>query len=249
MRDARMLNVAFFADRLRNLQLKQWWLAEQIGVDRKTVTRWLSGRVKSIRPENLSQVARALKCRAEDLVLPDGVEALATRAEQVAAARLIQQECLLDTLEPSGGWRMLESLIRAVLRPDLPLPVLGELYNQLSTSAWRQSNLARGEIYATRGLEIGLRCRSKSVIAAATLNLATLAAFRGRLGESLEGRYRDAERHLAAGLRLATDFPVDRVRLLAESAHLENARGRYQSAQRATARRDAILRRMQSQVR
>src|SRR5215471_5282281 len=102
MRDTRLLNVAFFTDRIRDLQIKQWWLAEQIGVDKKTVARWLSGRVKRIDPENLQRTARFLKCHPEDLILSEHAEAFATRTDLIAAARHIQRESLADTLAPSG---------------------------------------------------------------------------------------------------------------------------------------------------
>ena len=154
MRDIRLLNVAFFTDRLRDLQIKQWWLADQIGVDKKTVARWLNGRVKRIDAENLRRAARLLKCTPEELILAEPVAAIATRTDLIVAARHIQRESLADTLAPSGNWQMLESLIRVVLRPDLPLVILGDLYNQLSVAMWRQSNIRRAEIYARRALEI-----------------------------------------------------------------------------------------------
>jgi tetratricopeptide (TPR) repeat protein len=105
--------------------------------------------------------------------------------EQVEAVRWIERESLLEILGPLGEWPMLESLIRSAMRPDIPLATLGQLYNQLSIAAWRQSKLQRGEKYAARAMEIGRRCQNQKVIVAATLNRATLSAFRGRLAESL----------------------------------------------------------------
>jgi tetratricopeptide (TPR) repeat protein len=154
-------------------------------VDRKTVARWLAGRVTRIQDENLERLARCLECNANDLTLHENNEAFATRAEQIEAVRLIERESLLEILGPRGEWQILESLIRATMRPDIPLATLGQLYNQLSIAAWRQSKLNRGEQYAERAMGIGRRCQNRKVIVAATLNLATLKAFRGRLSESL----------------------------------------------------------------
>ena len=46
------LNSAWLRNRVAELGLKQWWPAEQIGVDKKTVIRWLHGHVRSIQPAN-----------------------------------------------------------------------------------------------------------------------------------------------------------------------------------------------------
>jgi tetratricopeptide (TPR) repeat protein len=180
------LNIAFAGDRLRELGLKQWWIADQLGVDRKTVARWFNGQVKRIQRDNLLKLARCLECESESLILRDETESLATKAEQSKAALLIQKESLIDTLGPPGQWRILESLIKATMQPDLPLPILGELYNQLSIAAWRQSEIRKGERYAIKAHEIGVRCRSNSIIATAKLNLATIKSFQGQLSRALE---------------------------------------------------------------
>ena len=49
--------------------LRQWWLAEQLGVDRRTVLRWINGQVRSIPPERARDLAQVLGCRLEDLLL------------------------------------------------------------------------------------------------------------------------------------------------------------------------------------
>jgi tetratricopeptide (TPR) repeat protein len=101
------------------------------------------------------------------------------------AARFIEQEALTESLGTVGQWRMLEAMIRATMQPELPLSTLGQLYNQLSIAAWRQSHIGRAEPYAAKALEIGRRSGSRAVLAAANLNLGTLAAFRGRLKKAL----------------------------------------------------------------
>lgn len=126
-----LLNLAFTLDRLRELGLKQWWVADQIGVDRKTVGRWLAGQVKRLAPANLEALARVLSCAPEALALKDESDGFASRTEQEEAAQAIAAEKLLETLHPSHQWKLLESLIKATLQPDLPLPLLGQLYNQL----------------------------------------------------------------------------------------------------------------------
>jgi tetratricopeptide (TPR) repeat protein len=196
--DLATLDAVAAAERVRALGLKRWWLAGRVGVDRKTVTRWLNGRVRRIQPEHLAALALHLRCAPEQLVLRDPAESVATAAEQAEAARMIERERLIDVLGPLGKWRALEGLIRASARPELPLPLLGDLYNQLSIAAWRQSHLDRAQAYAGKALAVGERCGSEAVTAAALLNAATIASYRGQPREAIT-LYR---RVLAAARRL-----------------------------------------------
>ena len=180
------LNLAALDDKLREQGLKQWWLAEQIGVNPKTVNRWLTGQVRRVRRDSLDRVAQELGCRIESLIDDDPQFHAATDDERVEAARLIESENLLEILAPAGRWPLLEGLIKATLRSDLPLSLLGRLYTQLSIAAWRQSHLQRAEDYARRSIDCAQRARHRAVLAEATLNRATLAAFRGRLPEAMD---------------------------------------------------------------
>jgi hypothetical protein len=58
------LNSAWLRNRVAELGLKQWWLAEQISVDKKTGIRWLHGHVRAIRPANAAALAGVLGTRA-----------------------------------------------------------------------------------------------------------------------------------------------------------------------------------------
>lgn len=183
--DTALLNLAALDNALRAQGVKQWWLADQVGVSRKTVTRWLTGKVRSVRSETLARVAAVLGVPVATLALADEAQAFASREQQTEAARLIESERLMEILGPAGKWSLLEGLIKATLQPQLPLPLLGQLYNQLSIAAWRQSDLARAESYAVKALGVGEASGHRATLAEAHLNLATLAALRGRLEESL----------------------------------------------------------------
>ncbi|MGZ5280378.1 MAG: helix-turn-helix transcriptional regulator, partial [Pseudobdellovibrionaceae bacterium] len=63
------LNHVFLKNRVTELGIKQWWLAEQVGVDRKTVIRWIQGQVKSVQIENAEKLAKILDCHVDELAL------------------------------------------------------------------------------------------------------------------------------------------------------------------------------------
>ncbi|MEK7358189.1 MAG: helix-turn-helix transcriptional regulator, partial [Bdellovibrionota bacterium] len=179
------LNSVFLKNRIAELGIKQWWLAEQIGVDRKTVIRWVQGHVKSIQPENASALAKILACAPEDLVIKDISEQLATAEDQKHAAALLATSSLVDKLGPIGEWNVIESLLKATLVPDLPLSILGELYNQLTVASWRQSKLDQAELYNRKAEEIAEKSGDKAVLASALLSKANLFSWRGKIGSAI----------------------------------------------------------------
>jgi tetratricopeptide (TPR) repeat protein len=181
-----LLNNIFLKNRLAEEGIKQWWLAEQVGVDRKTVTRWIQGQVKSIQPENAEALCRILKCDVNQLCLQSEADQLATAEDQKAAAELLTQSSLIDKLGPIGEWNVIESLLKAILLPNLPLDVLGQLYNQLTVASWRQSKIDQAEIYNKKALDIADKLQDKTIKAQALLSRGNIFSWRGQISKSIE---------------------------------------------------------------
>lgn len=179
------LNCVFLKNRVIELGIKQWWLAEQVGVDRKTVIRWLQGKVKSIQRNNAEALAKVLDCRLDDLCLSDTAENLATMEDQKAAASLLSSSSLIERLGPIGEWDVIESLLKATIVPQLPLNILGDLYNQLTVASWRQSKIEQAEIYNAKALEIADRSGDKKIRAEALLSKGNLLSWRGKTASSI----------------------------------------------------------------
>lgn len=215
LNDTNLINITFLENRLGELNLKNWWVAEAIGVDRKTVGRWLSGKVKTIKSENLQALASCLKCDPQDLVLKDESAILVSKEEQAIAAQLIVQEDLLATLTPLGQWPLLESIVKATLQPNLPIPVMGKLYNLLSICSWRQSKMDKAQAFADKALELGHKVGHMGVKAQARNNLAIIFSYQGKLKDAIalyesvvrERQFIEEDRTVAAALsNLAQDY-------------------------------------------
>lgn len=185
--DTLPLNTHFLVRRVENLGLKQWWVARQVGVSRKTVSRWVNGRVKRIEAESADALASVLDCDVADLTLGDDADVLATRAEQRAAARLIRERNLVSLLSPTDQWQLAEGLIRAAMLPDLPLRDLGALYNLLSTVEWRQGRYPEATRHAARALDIAGRVGDRLMEIKAVFNRATIDSLLGHTTPALAG--------------------------------------------------------------
>lgn len=177
--DTVTLNSAWLRNRVAELRLKQWWLAEQAGVDKKTVVRWLHGHVRSIRIDNARSLAGILGCTVDELRLHDELAELATEADQAEAAALLASGALIDKLGPVGEWNVIETLIKAIAVPQLPVHVLATLYDQLCVACWRQSKLAAAQTYNDAALTLAERCGDKALIASALRSKANLLHWRG----------------------------------------------------------------------
>lgn len=181
-----ILNSVFLKNRIAELGIKQWWLAEQIGVDRKTVIRWIQGQVKSIQFENIEKLAQSLECSIEVLSLATGAENLATPEDQKNAAQVLATSSIVDKLGPIGEWNVIESLLKATIVANLPANVLGELYNQLTVASWRQNKIKEADLYNKKAEELALRSGDKSVLAGALLSKANLASWSGQITTAIK---------------------------------------------------------------
>ncbi len=178
------LNATALRNRVAQLGLRQWWLAEQLGVDRRTVLRWVNGQVRSIAPDRAEALAGVLGCPVTELLLHEPTTQLASPDDQRRAGQALAASQLLDRLGPVGEWDVAEQLIRAAAVPDLPVDVLGRLHHQLSVACWRQDKLAEAAAHNAAALDLATRCGDRALLADALGSRANLSFWRGDLGEA-----------------------------------------------------------------
>jgi tetratricopeptide (TPR) repeat protein/DNA-binding Xre family transcriptional regulator len=179
------LNSTYLKNRVHELGLKQWWLAEQVGVDRKTVIRWLQGKVRMIQLANATALAKILDCRVEDFCHQSEAERLATPEDQRTAAELLASSSVMEKLGPMGEWNVIESLLKATILQDLPLSVLGDLYNQLTVANWRQNKIDQAALYNEKAMEIAGQSRDQKIRAGALLSRANILWWRGQVSTAV----------------------------------------------------------------
>lgn len=160
--------------------LKQWWIAEKLGVHRKTVVRWMNGRVRRTTPDVARALAEILGCHLDRILARSEAELFSTASDQKAAAAVLRTSALLDRLGPADEWDTVETLLKAVLLPDLPAAAYGDLLNNLSIACWRQSKIPQASAYAERAREIGDRAGEPAVYGNALLNIANIESWNGR---------------------------------------------------------------------
>jgi tetratricopeptide (TPR) repeat protein len=180
------LNAVYLKNRMTELGLKQWWLAEQVGVDKKTVMRWLQGSVKTIKEDNLAALKIILECQEDHLVLKDEADHIASVDDQKNAAKLLMASSIVDKLGPIGEWNVIEALLKATIIEHLPLHILGEMYANLTVSLWRQSKMKEAQVFNQKTLEIAHKLNDQELLAKALLSKANLVFWRGQSKQAIE---------------------------------------------------------------
>ena len=224
------VNSDWLRNRLVARGLTQWWVAEQIGVDRRTVMRWVNGQVRTIRSGNARALAKVLDCDIHDLLEARGPASLASVEDQRAAGRALAQAGVLDCLGPLHQWNVAESLLKATAVSDLPPAVLGSLYHQLGVALWRQDKLTEAEVHNDAALAIARRIGDGELEVRALGSRANLLWWRGEV-EAAMSDWRDA---LAS---TASIKPRDRAGLhsnlgaaLYETGHIDAGRVEIETA-------------------
>lgn len=64
------INVKNLAGILQKQRLKKWWVAEQAGIHKTTLRRWLNGEIQKVKSENILRLAAVLTTSAASIAVP-----------------------------------------------------------------------------------------------------------------------------------------------------------------------------------
>lgn len=177
--DLVLLNQSVIEGRLNELELKQYWVAEQLGVAPRTVARWLNGDVKRVRRDMVERLASILEVPVTRLIATDEDEIYASRESQDEVARLFADDSLLKIFNAVHHWSAFEHMIRSVLHPQLPVHHLGMLYAMLCYGKCREGQNDSAIRYGEKALQLGEQHNDPMVIARAAGELAVAYGYLG----------------------------------------------------------------------
>ncbi|MCC7478662.1 helix-turn-helix transcriptional regulator [bacterium] len=175
------LNQHALAERMQALGLKQWWLADQIAVDKRTVNRWLTGRVRRISRDNLERLAAQLKCSEDELVLADETDTRATQKEQQQASQMLLDPAAQLMFAMREEYSLYESLIKAVMHPNMSIAELCRIYAKLTKLAASQEQREQAARYAKLALQYAIRCGDVEQEFSSRANLIAIDGENGKL--------------------------------------------------------------------
>jgi tetratricopeptide (TPR) repeat protein len=190
-----LINSRRLESEIEHKDLRIWWIAEKIRVDRKTISRWLAGTVKAATIENIQALADVLECSADELILADDTPAVLVPESKATAAELIRQKGLKDLLEPTHNHALLEALVNASIDPNLPPETLSALLLDLAHAKIRQHRYKESEEHALKAMKLLLNSTDLALRARARMSIANVF--------SLQSKPREALDHLDVAVELA----------------------------------------------
>ncbi len=180
------LNHQFVVNQIDAHQLRRWWVAEQLGISRRTLQRWLNGSTANISNPAIKQLADILGCHTREIVAKEVSSSLATHQEQVEAAKALGNSDLLSTMTPGHQFALYTKLARGMLVTGLGKQELGALYMNLSLSQFRQGQLAEAGQYAAEAKAIALEVSDQHLLLRANMQLSYQAYLRGDARQCLK---------------------------------------------------------------
>lgn len=179
-----LINVTAVENKVAELGLKQWWLAEKLGVSERSVLRWLNGQVKKVHVDSLTALAGLLNSSLDDITVNDESMVYASSEMQKQAAQMIEEANLYEVFAGRNQWPLFESIIKSTMHPNLPLHRLGLMYILIAMAKLKQNDLDSALTYSQRAKEIGIKTNNRIL-------LARSEAIAGRC-HSTNGRFKDA---------------------------------------------------------
>lgn len=206
-------------------QLKVWWIAEQIRVDRKTISRWLAGTSKAATKDNIRALAAVLECPFEALCVDEAQDEARPPQPKAVAAELIREKGLKDLLEPSHNHALLEALLSASIDPNLPPDTLAVLLLDLAHAQMRQHRYQEAEGHVHHALKLLMDSSDALLRARSRMALANVLSLQSKPIEALD------HHDLATELARAPGDNLILAKALSNHAHAFLTLGQYQEAE------------------
>ena len=175
------LNHNRLRERIMELGLKQWAVARQTGVARRTVIRWLSGEVSRITVDNLQNLARVVNLSPGELSTELPMDRAASSEEQQRAARTMLSHDTGELFLRSQSYQAYESMLNALRHPGLSMDQLADIYLHMMAAAAMQHEFARAREHGHQCIACAERCQNRQIEFTARINLAVISSETGQV--------------------------------------------------------------------
>lgn len=172
-----ILNREELRSQISDNSIKHLWLASQIGVSEKTLSRWVNGDVTRIRNNNLNKLAGALGCERAQLVAKSEIDLYPSPKNRSVLANELNNDSLLNELLVSSKIKLAISLIKSTFHSTLPNAIMSNFYTKLGYASLIQRKQKAAKKYFDKGLSKAKSVNSNQLIFSAHLGLAITLFF------------------------------------------------------------------------
>ena len=157
--------------------IKHLWLANQIGVSEKNLTRWLNGSVTRIRLSNLNKLASALNCEKGSLIARSEVDIYPSEENRDILVNELHNDGLLYELMISNKIKLAISLIKSTFHSALPSAIVANFYIKLGYAALIHRQYEKALQYFDKGLNKAIKVNDLPLVFSANLGTAITLVF------------------------------------------------------------------------
>ncbi|MCB1217869.1 helix-turn-helix transcriptional regulator [bacterium] len=175
------LNNRRLRERIQELGLKQWAVARQTGVARRTVIRWINGEVSRITAENLQNLARVVSLSPADLSTELPLDQAASTEEQQQAVTSMLSQSMGEMFLRSENYSAYEQMLNALRHPGISMQQLASIYLHMMAAAAMQHEFARAREHGRQCITCAERCQDRKIEFTARINLAIINSETGQV--------------------------------------------------------------------
>ncbi|MCB1186867.1 helix-turn-helix transcriptional regulator [bacterium] len=177
------LNNRRLRERISELGLKQWAVARQTGVARRTVIRWINGEVSRITTDNLQSLARVVSLSPAELSSELSLDQAASTEEQQLAANSLLSQKMGEMFLRSESYEAYEQMLSALRHPGMSMEKLASIYLHMMAAAAMQHEFGRAREHGRQTIACAERCNNRDMEFTARINLSIINSETGQVAQ------------------------------------------------------------------
>lgn len=160
--EVRLLNHEILKTTMDKQNIKIYWLADQVGVTRYTVMRWMKGSVRKIKLDHLQRLATILDCNMDSLTFSDDLFQTSLMERKFKSTIEIIKRDLASILIKAGEADLYEVIVKALEIDNMPIRYQFELYFTLSSALFNQAKYEEALVFAKKSFTVAKKTKNPS---------------------------------------------------------------------------------------
>ncbi|MBF0362841.1 MAG: helix-turn-helix transcriptional regulator [Oligoflexia bacterium] len=158
------INISLIKELIIQNNLKLWWIAEQMNISSRTMSRWFSGKTNKVKLENILSLSKVLNVNYQDLIVKDDSIIVSSPSEKKRYLSKINFNLFLQNYSLNNQWKMLEQMLKTLSADEIPLHQIGEFYLLLARIHMERDEYNESLKYIERALEIATKTKNDGIL-------------------------------------------------------------------------------------
>ena len=171
-KELKLLNHQAIAQIISERGYKLWWVAEQLNINERTLSRWINKKIKRISSANIKILSTFFNVPQEYFIRYEEPEELASATQLTQLATLLENHRVAEIMLEMGRYDLLTEILKTSIHSNMPLPLLGRIYCDLCQGYFQRSLFSECKKYARKAIVIGEKVDDIDIVIHGTYYLA-----------------------------------------------------------------------------